>query len=82
MTSPISRPLSAERKRIEKINDIQKAGLAASEAIAVLQQEVAEFAALRASLFQELRTDYGWSLGDIANEYGVTRARVAQITAS
>jgi len=82
VASPISRPLASERKRIEKINDVQKAAAAASEAIAVLQQEVAAFAALRASLFQELRTEYGWSLGDIANEYGVTRARVAQITAS
>lgn len=37
-------------------------------------------AGIRAEAWRELRTEFGWSLGDLAKEYHVTRARAAQIT--
>ena len=72
--------LDAERKRIHGLDDATDAARAASDAIEVIQDSLNRFAQLRAQLFRELRFDHGWSLGDIADEFGITRARVAQLT--
>ena len=72
--------LNTERQRIDALPDTVDAARHASTAIEVIQQELNEFAELRSSLFCELRFQHGWSLGDIAREFGITRARVAQLT--
>lgn len=73
--------LGSERKRIDRIPDTTDAARHASRAIETIQTELNRFAELRSTLFRELRFDHGWSLGDIAREFGITRARVAQLTA-
>ncbi|MFZ4583976.1 MAG: sigma factor-like helix-turn-helix DNA-binding protein [Acidimicrobiia bacterium] len=72
--------LNAERNRIDRMPDAAQAARDAAAAIDVVQDALNRFAQLRSELLRELRYEHGWSLGEIASEFGITRARVAQLT--
>ncbi|MFZ4583965.1 MAG: hypothetical protein ACOYNI_01950 [Acidimicrobiia bacterium] len=71
--------LEAELKRIAAIRDPEERAYAATQLIEILQQNVVSTAEIRSESLRALRAD-GWSLGQISRVFGITRARVAQLT--
>jgi hypothetical protein len=70
--------LSEARKAVTRIKTPVERSHAAGALMAALQAGIEDTAAIRRGAIRELY-ESGWTLTDLANEFGITRPRASQI---
>lgn len=72
------RSLSEARKAVSRIRTPVERLHAADALMRALQSEIVEAAGIRRATIRDLY-ESGWTLTDLANEFGITRPRASQI---
>lgn len=79
LSPQLTRALRAEAQRLALASDPVRAIRAVGDAFAALDAELARIAQVRLEAMRQLR-DTGWSYDRIAQETGLSKGRVAQLS--